>query len=87
MGLTNGTGERPEVPQKPRWKGTLEVGAGTFSKPHMRVLVWWIEMANFDWPIIGLGGGPGGLDCPVVSERSNGAVREINRFKYLRSFG
>ena len=45
------------APKKLRWRSTSEFGAGTFSKPHMRVLAWWIDMAKLDWPIIGLGGG------------------------------
>ena len=48
-----------------------EIGAGPFPRPHARVLAWPVEAVYRE------------LDCPVTSERSNGAVRKLrNRLKY-----
>lgn len=64
------------TPKKSRWRIIPQVGAGTFSKPHVRVLAWWIEMANVIDQLLGLAVDRG-LDCPVASDRSSGAERKM----------
>ena len=65
MVLINGTSELPEGPQKVEMGEHPEIGAGSFPRPHARVLAWPVEAVHRE------------LDCPVTSERSNGAVRKL----------
>ena len=63
--LISGTGERPEDLQKVEMGSIPEIDAGTYPRPHARVLAWRVEAVGRE------------LDCPVATERSNGAVRTM----------
>ena len=63
--LISGTGERPEDPQKVEMGSIPEIDAETYPRPRARVLAWRVEAVGRE------------LDCPVATERSNGAVRTM----------